>query len=206
LNEGERLQRNIKWLNYYLPMQNKELNFDSIYLVDNSSSKEKLDVLKSQFKNAPIEIYERKVHLPRWKTNAYPYWYVGFAKALEYAIKNEYSKILHIDSDVYLLNKNICDYVNNANTGWIAFWCSMYNYPETTFQIINQDNFQLAHRWFTEDFLEFYPEDIAETRIPFTYVEKKFNGDRFGEKLLQQNDSMDYYGQCPVDITLKFRG
>lgn len=200
LDEGERLKRNIKWLEYYLPMQNKQLNFDHVYFVDNASSDKNVDSLS----NYPIEIFHRVKHLPRWQTHAYGYWYVAFAKAIEYAIKNGYDKIVHIDTDVYLLNQKICNYVNNLDKGWIAFWCSMYNYPETTFQVICKDQFELSHRWFTEDFLEFYPNDIAETRIPFTHVEKNFKGDRYGEKQLKQDSSMDWYGQCSPATIMRF--
>lgn len=201
LDEGERLQRNLKWLSYYT--ENKDIvKYDHMYFVDNASKQENIDTLKRLYPN--IEILQRKVHLPRWQTHAYGYWYVAFAKAVEYAIKNGYDKIVHIDTDVYLLNQRICDYVNGLSTGWTAFWCEMYNYPETTFQVICKDQFENAHRWFTEDFLKFYPNDIAETRIPWTHIEKGFKGDRYGEKVLQQDPSMEWYGQCAPITVMRF--
>lgn len=207
LDEGQRLDRNIKWLRYYIPMMNKELKFDQMYFVDNASSSENVEKLLAEIRQQGqfnINFYFREVHLPRWEMHAYGYWYVAFAKAVEYAMKNGFDKIVHIDTDVYLLNQRICDYVNSLNSGWTSMWCGMYNYPESTFQVICKDQFEKAHRWFTEDFLQFYPKDIAETRIPWTHVEKGFKGDRYGERVLQQTPDMEWYGQAPVDIHLRF--
>lgn len=210
LDEGERLQRNIKWFDYYIPLRNKELNFDHIHMVDNASSQEKLDkfiqhIKPSCGKDFSVSINRRGKRLIRWSAHAYGFWYRAFAFGIKYAMENGYDKIVHIDTDVYVLNQKICDYVNKLDSGWTSMWCEMYKYPESTFQIIYKDQFELAHRWFTEDFLEFYPTDIAETRIPWTHVEKGFVGDRYGEKNLQQTDEMDWFGQTPVNTPMRFR-
>lgn len=206
LDEGERLQRNVKWLNYYDSLADN-LDYDTILLVDNASSKENL--WKLQARTAPIFYItiENEVHLPRLKSNAYGYWYYAFGQAAEYAMKNNYDKILHIDTDVFLTSQKIVDWCNNTNSGWVSQWCFKYNYPESTFQIINKDSFEKMHKFMTRDFLAYYPNDMAETRIPWTHNEKSFNGDRFGEYgVMPDLTKIDWIGQTPVNWEMKFNG
>ncbi len=207
LDEGQRMERNLKWLDFIVPLKDL-IGFDEILFVDNASGIEKLKEFENKIKKfekkVKITVIKRQIRLTRWKANAYGFWYCAFAKGTKYALENNYEKIIHIDSDVYPLNQKICTYLKNLNLGWSSLYCFCHNFPETTLQVICKDQFELAHRWFTEDFLEFYPEGIAETRIPWTHVEKGFNGDRFGEKNLPQTPEMDWYGQCPVNIPMRF--
>jgi hypothetical protein len=203
LDDNDRLERNLKWLRYYTELKGK-LHYDEIFLVDNASSQENINQVLQEFPD--VKIHRCKVHLGRPTTNAYGYWYSAFGIAARYAKENGFDKIVHADSDVYLFTTEICDYVNKFNSGWVSMWCEMHNYPESTFQMIGKDQFDNVYNFMTRDFLEFYPNDMAETRIPWTHVEKSFKGDRYGEKRMQQEDWMDWYGQCEVKTQMKFRG
>lgn len=207
LSEGERLQRNLKWIDYIFSIK-QYLHFDEILMVDNASNPEDLlkfeNHIEQYRKQVPITIIKCKTRLFRRTEHSYGFWYSAFGKAARFAKENGFDKIAHVDSDVYLLNKRICDYVNDFKEGWLAFWCQRHNYPETTFQLIGKDKFDEMYEFMTRDFLEFYPNDIAETRIPWTHVEKGFNGDRFGEGRDVQRSEHEWYGQCPVDIVLRF--
>ncbi len=203
LDGDDRLVRNLKWLSYYRDLKGT-LKYDDIYMVDNASSPENLKKLEPHWV-PDLHIHKRHIHFARWQEHAYAYWYVAFRNALEFAIENNYDKIIHVDTDVYLLTPKICDYVNNSNTGWISFWSEIHKYPDSTFQIINKDQFQNALQFYKEDFLEFYPYDLAETRIPFTKVERQFVGDRYGDfDNRKQTPEMDFYGQCLVSNKLVF--
>mgnify|MGYP003577213788 CR=1 FL=1 len=86
-------------------------------------------------------------------------------------------------------------------------WSDIHKYPDTTFQIINKDQFENALQFYKEDFLAFYPAELAETKIPFTKVEPQFIGDRYGDfDNRKQTDKMDFYGQCLVPNILVFKG
>lgn len=203
LDEGDRYQRNIKWLDYMFSIK-QHINFDEILFVDNASAL--LPKFKEEIKkyNFPINIIECKVRFTRMTIHCYGFWYRAFARGTKYAIDHNYDKLLHLDSDVYLLNTKITDWCNKQNTGWVVPYCHVYDYPETTFQIICKDQLQNAEQWFREDFLEFYPYDLAETRIPVTIVDKTWKGDRYGEQGLQQTSDMDWYGQLAVKTEIKF--
>lgn len=207
IDNQERYIRNIQWLNYVISIK-QHLNFNEIYYVDNVSDPnlyEKFnDNIPTTYPFFPITISEHKVRLERRSHLMYPYWYYAFGNALKYAIDNNFDKVLHLDTDFYLLNSNICDYINNIDKGWNTFWCSKHNFPEATFQLICQDKLEEAHEFYTRDFLAFYPDKPAETEIPFTNIIKEFKGDRFGEDNLEQTLDVDWYAQKPNNIKLKF--
>lgn len=201
LDEGDRLQRNLKWLKYYKDLKGN-LKYDDILLVDNASSISSLQELKKD--HSDIRVLESKVHLSRLTEHAYGYWFKAFRKGISYALNNGYDKIIHCDSDVFILKQELVDYVNSINSGWNCLYCSMYDYPETTFQIIGKDKFEEAYDFFLDGFLKFYPYKIAETEIPFTHVEKGFIGDRYGELNKPQTLEMAWYGQCLVTTPMTF--
>lgn len=201
--EGIGYERYDKWLSYYIPLKDK-LGYTDILFVDNASNPELIDKLEAKY---PIKVIRKTKFFGRLSANAYGYWHRAFANGYKYAIDNNYDKVIHIDSDVYLFTDRICEYVKNTNTGYVGFWCDIHNYPETIFHILGKDQFQNAEQFMREDFLEYYPYDIAETRVPFTHIEKNFIGDRFPEKGLNiQQPEWDFCGQCLVSMDVKFKG
>ena len=198
----ERFERNKQWLDYMGKWASR-LNYDELYYVDNASNICYLFEFE-QLLTPNIKIHKFYSRLLRNTHNAYGYWYSAFAQAIKYAKQNDFDKIVHIDTDVYLLTPQIYEYVNNIRSGWSCFWSEIHQFPESTFQIICKDQFNQAETFFTRDFLKFYPDAMAEKEIPFTNVIKQFKGDRYGEKGLEQSNDMDYYGQKPNNINLVF--
>lgn len=201
LDEGDRYERNVKWLNYVIPLQEK-LGFNSILLLDNRSVRLN-EFLRQMPKTNFIKVYKFDEHLSRTAHTEYPYWYRAFGYAARYARENAYSKIIHIDTDVYLLNDKICEFVKNIDSGWNTFWCPRHNFPESTFQVIGFDQLEKFEAFMSKNPIHYYGHD-AENLLPFTHIHKQFKGDRYGEIRASQTSDMDYYCQAPVDIELIF--
>ena len=198
------VRRHEKWLDFIIPLKDK-LGYDEIFFADNASDSAKLSNLQQKHN---FTVHRSNVHIPRKAQNAYGYWYIALAIASKYAMDNGYHKILYIDTDMYVLSERICEYAKSLTSGWAALWCPRHNFPETNFQIIGPDKLQEFHQHMSRDFLVYYPEGMAETCIPWTHVEKGFNGDRYGEMNnglgIPQVKEMQYYGQCPITRELKF--
>lgn len=202
--EKGRLDRNLKWLDYYNKLKGR-LKFDEILLVDNASSKQNKDILKLKYPE--VKLIECEVFIDRKPPHQYGYWYSAFGKAAKYALDNSFDKIVHLDSDVFIFSDRIVDYINNFQLGWVSQWCNIHNFPESTFQLIGSDQIKNMYEHMTRDFLAYYPQEMAETHIPFTYVEKRFIGDRFPEKgLIEQQSEWDFCGQCPLEMKVTFKG
>lgn len=209
----ERLQRNIKWLRYYAPLKDK-LGYDRILLVDNASPPEFLSRLEKEIETLGIDarISKKKIRLERIKTDAYGYWYRAFGDAAYYALDHGFDKLIHIDTDVFVFTDKICEYIKNQHyldsPGWIGFWCDIHKYNETIFQVCTgRDNLDNMYQFMTEGFLQYYPFDIAERKVPFTHIEKNFTGDRYPERgKIVQEEKWDWCGQCPVSMKVTFKG
>jgi len=215
----DRLERNIKWLNYYEPLLSK-LNVNNLYLIDNGSRLEDLELLGGHVVTPEwttiipptsrpyLTVVHFPDHIPRSAWDNYEYWWRamdwGFNKIRD---KFNYDKVIHIDTDVYILKQKVIDLINGLDTGWNAFWSKIYAFPETTFQVLCKDSFNL-----TEEYLNLEPEyskyngKVAEDIIPFTNVIKDLIGDRYGEQGLNQGPAMDYYAQAEIRSTFTFYG
>jgi hypothetical protein len=214
-----KVKRYEKWINYH-----KELPFCSdkpLFVIDDGSDEEYISELtdtrieEGQLEHAPnaresvlYHFKERKGINPADNApglfGSTLGWYRSFFASYEIATKLGYEKIIHIESDGYLITQKICDYIDNLDHGWTALYCPMYYFPETSIQIICQDQFDKLKE-LAEAPLESYKSKQAEHTIPFTHVEKGYEGNRYGEITKKQLPEIDYYNQCNLDTFLKFR-
>lgn len=211
-----------KWIDYYvdLPFAKDK----TLFLIDDGSDEENLSKFNGNRYDEGGEINPLPPVLPP-QANLYHFkerkginpeenvpglygstvgWYRSFFFSAIIAKKNNYDKIIHIESDAYLITQKICDYIDNLETGWNTLYCPMYHFPETSIQIICKDQFPALLE------LEAMPLDSfrmmqAEETLPITNVEKGFVGDRYGERTTMQLPKVDYYNQCNLHTKLKFK-
>lgn len=121
-------------------------------------------------------------HIGYPRTSVYGGWYRSFGYACQYAISEGYEKIVHVESDAYLLSDRIFSFFNSVTSGWHSLWhhrnCSPY--PESATQIICSDQFEKFLEFFSKPY-EVYAGETIERLIPFTENHKNFIGDRYGE-------------------------
>jgi hypothetical protein len=201
---GTRLERNIKYIKYYMAIR-EEIGFDMIWLMDNQSSKENVQKLlqavgdggnKLQIFTTPKKLISKVGGLD------YPYCWAPLFEMCEMMKKvGTIEKAIAIDSDCFVVSKTLAKHIRYTNSGWSTLWCPKYNFPESAFQIICEDAKPLLNGFFNFGW-ERHNGKMMETTLPFTQVNKGFNANRFGEWRQQQDVSMDYYGQARVDQTL----
>ena len=204
-----------KWYNYY---RNR---FDvPIFFIDDASTFE----LDSQIFNFNTEVCDPlkinfhtfKNHLGRPGDFYLPGWARSFFYSLEIANKFKFDTIIHIESDLFVLNDNLISYIQNIETGWTTLWCKKYQCAETSCQIIGKDQFQtfknteikykqIVDKYnlpnMTRDDVLALPNPnpvVIEHMLPYTLINKEFNGDRYGESNLDITSDMDFYAQFPT--------
>lgn len=210
-----RYLRHIKYLEFIESMEGN-LHFDEMWFIDNASDPNKLEQLGGNLYNSSLQLCKPATtrpylnivcfteFLPRVSIWEYPYVY----RAIRYldTVKKftGAEKIIFLDTDFFILSKKLCEYINNLTTGFTSFECKKYKFPEFAMCILCDD---VYHKWLdfaALDFIEISKKKTIECCVPFTHVDKTFVGDRFGETATPQTDDMDWYGQAPVQVDLKF--
>lgn len=199
---NDRLERNKRYLRYYLGLQD-EFGFDEILLLDNASSAEATASLLAEYPQ--IDIFRFLNHLPRKPiVHGYPYCWRGLYHYAE--LMKEYDKIIYIDSDGFVLTKRLAHYIRNLKSGWTTFLAQTQNFPEAALHILCPDAYPILLKYFEVPW-QTRVGTLMETSLPFTHVETKFKCGRYGERFHEdrnQHPSQDYYGQAPLNIPLTF--
>ena len=193
-----------KWISYYLSLDfAKDKDF---FMLDDHSNLEVADNLYNfitediteDTKIEKMNFYHFKERWGSYHTANHPGWYRSFLFSLDIAKTLGYEKIIHIESDLFLLSPEICNYITDLDSGWVSFRCPSYKFPESSLQVINKDYYEEFEK-FKEETLEKGLENMdaynVEWIIPFSKVEEGFKGDRYGERKTPQSLTMDYYAQ-----------
>lgn len=206
-----------RWIRYYQSIS-KTLNADRLFLIDDGGVHgiEKIPLLEQnlpKFLPDPVYIYRFKDNLGRSSLNEFPGWWRSFLFSAEIARKYNYKKIIHVESDFFVLSEQLKQYIQNTTSGWTALYSTHFEFPETCMQIICEDAFHLLDKLNADLAMNGYKTKYyAEHLIPFTHVEKGFVGDRLGEPLvmaawLESNISLlsrlDFMGQVNVAVELE---
>ena len=178
-------ERLYKWLKYFTK---SSLYFNKLLILDDSSPVhpewEDCRVIEDYFTEEPADmsyIFKFKDNLGRPAHLDYPGWFRSFSFAARYAYKFGYEKIIHIESDAYILSNKIINFFNNQAAGWVAFYCNRHQFPETALQIICKD--QINNFYYTTQlpYSTYFKNKTIETCLPFTHIERSFKGDRYHE-------------------------
>lgn len=178
-----------RWIDYYY----NKLEFfqaDALFILDDGSPDIYLneDVNIVDPVNLPSEV-EKKINLVHFADNLgrpsqrdYRGWWRSFSSAIILAEKYRFDKFIHIESDFFIVSREMIDYVRRVSFGWTAFYSNFFNFPESGIQIICKDSFKVYTDLYENLFFhKFSINKSAEWHLPFSHVEKKFAGDRLGE-------------------------
>ena len=124
--------------------------------------------------------------------------------AAKYAQENGFDKIIHAESDAYLLSDKIIDFVNSLQGGWHTFWCTRHNLHESALQVICSDQIK-AYRDFTDLPYDAYRNQLIDKILPYTGIHTIFQGDRYGEYLDTIPSTADFSCQTSVEMIKKWK-
>lgn len=150
------------------------LNMDLMLLSDDGSP------CDPEFDYSNIMMLVHPGNLGRPDSLDYPGWYRSFAGAIEFGVKNNFEKIIHIESDARILSPRLIKSINEQTLGWRTFWCPTHHMPESAIQVIGLDQIKNAYEQTREPY-ETFKGFAAERYLKFTEVDMTFKGDRYGE-------------------------
>ncbi|MCD8515907.1 MAG: hypothetical protein LRY61_01305 [Burkholderiaceae bacterium] len=177
------LTRYKPWIDYYQqsPLGNLPLvliDDGSPYLPDNSAVAICNPSEPAQLRAGQPTIFHFNDNLGRSSLQSYPGWWRSFLFSAQIARSNDNCKLIHIESDAYVLSPRLFQKIIDLRHGWTTFWLEKYQMPETAIQVICPD--QLANL----EQIERHPmlnREMAEKFLPFTEIDKQMIGDRYSE-------------------------
>lgn len=204
-----------KWIN---AVEAGQLSVDKILIVDDGSpalpswtnDDEIVTLTDSVFPLIEPEargvIYHYTQNLGRQAIYVYPGWYRSFMTAAAYAKQYGYQKIIHLESDAFLISGRMQQYVNDYNNGWTTMWCPKYRLAETAIQIIAGSNaLDKLYNMIDIPYEQFAgrPADPNPAQgiswLPYNEINTNFNGDRWGENNTTPPLNADYACQISAD-------
>jgi hypothetical protein len=181
------------------------LEYDQILLVDDGSaapppSRFDCAVVPADGRwlpGSPVVMARFDTHLGKRQGTGYSAshgWYRSFGYAARYAAAGHFDKIIHVESDTFVLSRRLTVFINQLSAGWSTLWCPCHGFPEDNIQVIAGDRIRTCIDFFNQSYLEFSGAPI-EKQYPFDNVEKEFIGDRYGEYRLDVPREADYVAQ-----------
>ena len=174
-----------RWLDYY-----QDVPIDAIKRImidDGSPFLPPTEIIKTVSNTAPLAaeqdpnlIIRFDHNLGRQSIKDYPGWWRSFLHSINVARELGADKIIHIESDAYVLSPRLVDFINQADSGWHVLSTQHNDFPETAIQVICRDQFEVFENFKRQNpSLHFH--DYAERILPFTSVNREFKGDRYSE-------------------------
>jgi hypothetical protein len=205
-SEDEWRQRYQRWISHHAALP---FACDATFLIDDASpyvpqgSVTLLDDrLPDSLQHRGVYLYRFREHLGRRSVTDFPGWLRSFLWSFEIAARFGFEKVVHVESDAYLLSGRLASYLEGLRTGWTALWCPKWEFAETAIQVVCLDRFW-AIDWPGARH-EQLRGNAPELFLPFTHVEKGFVGDRYGEYAEAIPDDADYAVQVAPAMAVRF--
>lgn len=209
INDRDSYQRYVRWIKYYVKRMGS-LGVSKVLLIDDGSDTVWLNRLTKELgvgtvslmgadayvgleyeTNTPVNIVAFKENFGRPTAAIVAGWWRSFSFASEIALRKGYDKIIHIESDAYILNPDMLTDMAKIESGWQTAWAYKLNYMESAIQVIagplslgDLHTFWKFGKpfWFRQSREEegYAPELLLPKHITGTFKDK-YIGDRYGD-------------------------
>ena len=85
-----------------------------------------------------------------------------FCMSIKAAETYGFSKIVHIESDAFLISNRVMNYINNLERGWVAHGLINAIFPESSIQVICNDQFDSFNNFISCGYQELSKKGYAE--------------------------------------------
>jgi hypothetical protein len=142
-----------------------------------------------------VSLFHFNKRLGRQAGTVYPGWSRSFAFAARFAISNGFEKVVHIESDAFIISPKMTHYINDLDDGWVAPSIISHEMPESAIQIIAGESMRSYHEFSDMRYSPAIGIE-AEHVIPFTHIERRFKGSRYGETMTTVPRDADFVTQA----------
>ncbi len=199
-----------RWIQFY-DARKHLFGAERIILIDDGSPPENIPrnihvidadmPLPDKLPDRPV-MFRFQRHYGRQSLNVFPGWWRSFTFSSQIANRYSLSKIIHCESDAFVLSTHLASHIKTLSTGWTALWCPRFNFPESAIQVIYSDSLGMLGNFFRYGKTLWFQEVFPERILPFTRIETGFKGDRYGEYRDDYPDDADY--ACQSSMRMEF--
>ena len=178
-NQSAWQQRYLRWLNQH---RASALSPDAIVMIDDHSPFQPpffallradrigLDALPAE---AMLRFGQR---LGRPGSTAPESWYRALFASLNLALRYGFERIIHVESDSFMVSQRLSQYMLERSTGWTALRDPQASSAHGVIQVICRDAFQLIEELASKGPFAFRDQS-AELTLPYTALEQQFTGE-----------------------------
>lgn len=144
-----------------------------------------------------VMLYHFGKRLGRAAIYDFPGWHRSFAFGALFGEAHGFDRVVHLESDAHLISPRAHDWVRSVADAWAAPWCDKYNFPEIAVQVAAGSGVR-AMADFARLPYDALRNEVHETALPLTHVERGLTGGRYGEDHDQIPSEADYSAQVQV--------
>jgi hypothetical protein len=126
----------------------------------------------------------------------FPGWHRSFCFAALYAARHQFDRVIHIESDAFVVSARARDYLRDFSEGWAAFWSARYGMPESAIQVAAGEGLRALEGFARAPYSALVGR-AHEREMPFSVLAREFRGDRYGEFTDAIPADADYAAQVP---------
>jgi hypothetical protein len=200
----------IRYRRWIRAIQASSLHFDQIIIIDDGSSVlpewEDVEILPAGSEvrsDKSILLFHFPDNLGRWRGHNYPGWYRSFAFAADYARRCGFDRVIHVESDSFLIGDSIATLFNNVKDEWIALWDSFFEMPETAVQVAHGTGLAAYYEATRQPYSDLVGQ-VIERVLPFTRLVKSFTGGKYPEFMNYVPASAEYVVQATENYPLSY--
>lgn len=141
--------------------------------------------------DARIVLYHFRHRLGRAGIRDYPGWFRSFCFGATHAAGGGFARVIHVESDAFIISKRFVSFVNDVTEGWIGLKLPRHEMPESAIQIIAGAALARYQEFAAHPYADFKDRNI-ENCIPYTHVLGQFTGDRYGQFMAHVPQEADW--------------
>ncbi len=146
--------------------------------------------------DAPVVLYHHEFRLGRAGLFDFPGWHRSFAFGARYARAHGFDKVVHLESDAFLVSRRMRRLVDAHGSGWVIPWSERYKFPEIAIQLVGPDQLE-AFAAFAARPYDWMRHRVHEPLFTPTHIERGLVGERYGEEAGPVPRDADYATQVP---------
>lgn len=146
--------------------------------------------------DARVVLYHHEFRLGRAALFDFPGWHRSFAFGARYAQAHGFDKIVHLESDAFLVSRRMRRLVDAHRAGWVIPWSERYKFPEIAIQLVGPDQVD-AFAAFAARPYGWMRHRVHEPLFTPTHIERGLVGERYGESADPIPRDADYATQVP---------